>query len=100
MPPGFEPTTLKSLLKSTCAGRGHFELLLSLRGEISSSIVILGLWVRIQAGNFPKIAFQSRISNYVYIQPLHSELLARTMHSLGNLAILISIGPEVNFYAL
>ena len=27
--PGFEPTTLKSLLKSTCAGRGHFELLLS-----------------------------------------------------------------------
>ena len=27
--PGFEPMTLKSLLKSTCAGHGHFEQLLS-----------------------------------------------------------------------
>ena len=27
--PGFEPATLKSLVKSTFAGRGHFELLVS-----------------------------------------------------------------------
>ena len=27
--PGFEPATLKSLLKITSAGRGHFELLVS-----------------------------------------------------------------------
>ena len=71
--PGFEPATLKSLMKITSAGRGHFELLIPPRGNQQfrgNLLVILGLQVRIQAGKFQKIALQCRISSYVYIQPL------------------------------
>ena len=32
--PGFEPVTLKSLMKTTSAGRGHFELLVFPPGNI------------------------------------------------------------------
>ena len=36
--PGFEPITLKSLLKYTCAWRGYYELLLYPRGEEAEQV--------------------------------------------------------------